>query len=165
MSDAFEQWVQWHHKPPGDRTSIPADLYSAVMSLPQADRSDRHKVNEAIRKHDEARREGRAVWLYLNDYENGTARTIGDPDWVKVFASAGRVDQWLEQNDPEGVAWEYEVAGGRPQGSVWLCSPDPASRSIGDPDWVRLFNSKENARKWVEVNDPKRKIWEYSLQE
>lgn len=29
---------------------------------------------------------------------------------MKVFASGGAADAWLQENDPEGVAWEYEVA-------------------------------------------------------
>ncbi|WP_256468871.1 hypothetical protein [Bradyrhizobium sp. 76] len=41
MSDAFDQWMEWRHKPTGDKRSIPAELYAAVMSLPDADRSDR----------------------------------------------------------------------------------------------------------------------------
>jgi hypothetical protein len=79
MSDAFDQWVEWRYKPPGDRRSIPAELYAAVTSLPEADRSDRQRVNGVVRRHDTARREGRTVWLYLDDYENGESRTMGDP--------------------------------------------------------------------------------------
>lgn len=35
MADAFDQWVEWRCKPPRSRRSIPADLYAAVMSLPE----------------------------------------------------------------------------------------------------------------------------------
>ena len=31
------------------------------------------------------------------------------PDHVKVFATADAVNRRLEQNDPEGVAFEYEA--------------------------------------------------------
>ncbi|MCK1292588.1 MULTISPECIES: hypothetical protein [unclassified Bradyrhizobium] len=146
MSDAFDQLVEWRYKPPGDRRSIPAELYAAVVSLPETDRSDRQRVNEVVRRHDQARREGRTVWLYLDDYENGESRTMGDPEWVKLFASGGTADAWLQDNDPEGVAWEYEVEGGPAEGSVWLCLPDPASRAVGEPDWIKLFASKERAK-------------------
>jgi len=165
MSDAFDQWVEWRHKPPGDRRSIPAELYAAVMSLPETDRSDRPRVNEAVRNHDKARREGRTVWLYLDDYQNGILRTIGEAGWIRLFASADAADRWFKKNDPEGVAWEYEVDGRPAEGSVWLCSPDPGSRDVGDADWVKLFASKESAKKWVETNEPNRDIWEYPVQE
>ncbi|WP_144441565.1 hypothetical protein [Bradyrhizobium sp. CCGE-LA001] len=164
MSDAFDQWVEWRHKPAGNRRGIPAELYGAVMSLPEADRSDRQRVNAAVRSHDEARREGRTVWLYLNAYENGASRTVDDPERVKVFASAEAADRWFDDNDPEGVAWEYQVDGGPAEGSVWLYSPDPASRAIGDPDWLKLFASAEAANKWLEQNYPRGKMGEYPIQ-
>jgi hypothetical protein len=122
-------------------------------------------VNEAVRSHETARRGGRTVWLYLDDYENGVSRTMGDPEWVKVFASGGAADAWLQDNDPEGVAWEYEVEGGSAEGSVWLCLSDPASRAIGEPDWIKLFASKERAQKWLEGNEPTGEIWQYPVQE
>jgi hypothetical protein len=128
------------------------------MSLPEADHSDRQRVNEAVRHHDEARREGRTVWLYLDDYQDGRVRMIGEPGWVKVFASAEDAGRWLEANDSEGVAWEYEVEGGQARGSVWLSLPDPGSRAIGEPDWVKLFGSKESAQKWLEDNKPEREF-------
>jgi hypothetical protein len=37
------------------------------------------------------------VWIYVN-----TSKQVGDPEHVKVF-------KWFEENDPEGVAFEYEV--------------------------------------------------------
>ena len=165
MSDAFDRWVEWRHKPSRDRRSIPAELYAAVMSLPDADRSDRQRVNEAVCHHDQARREGRTVWLYLEDYRNGRTLVAGEPGWIKVFASADVADRWFKENDPEGVAWEYEVEGGPPEGSVWLYSPDPGSPDVGDADWVRLIVSKDSAKKWVEANEPNRDIWEYPVQE
>ncbi|MGY0575909.1 hypothetical protein ACTGJ9_036805 [Bradyrhizobium sp. RDM12] len=165
MSDAFDHWVEWRHKPTGDKRSIPAELYAAVMSLPEADRSDRQRVNEAVRSQAEARREGRTVWLYLHDYQDGRTRIIGEPGWIKVFASADIADRWFKENDPEGVAWEYEVEGGRARRSVWLYSHDPDSRDVGDVDWIRLFASQASAEKWVEQNDPTGKIWEYPVQE
>ena len=46
----------------------------------------------------------KTVWIYVTDYGR-----IGDEDWVKVFSSSDAADEWLEQNDPEGVAWEYPI--------------------------------------------------------
>jgi hypothetical protein len=51
--------------------------------------------------------EGRAmntVWIYVD-----TSKEVGDLDHLKVFASKDAADTWLEENDPEGVAFEYEV--------------------------------------------------------
>ena len=34
---------------------------------------------------------------------------VGDPDHLKVFANAEAAEAWFAENDPEGVASEYEV--------------------------------------------------------
>jgi hypothetical protein len=39
-----------------------------------------------------------------------TSKQIGDKDHVKVFANVDPAEKWwFEENDPEGVALEYEV--------------------------------------------------------
>ncbi|MEH2517786.1 hypothetical protein V1279_003359 [Bradyrhizobium sp. AZCC 1610] len=40
-----------------------------------------------------------------------TSKQVGDPDHLKVFANADAAEKWFEENDPEGVAFEYEVLG------------------------------------------------------
>jgi hypothetical protein len=35
--------------------------------------------------------------------------SVGDKDHLKVFASLAAVATWFQENDPEGVAFEYEV--------------------------------------------------------
>ncbi|MEH2537047.1 hypothetical protein V1278_002632 [Bradyrhizobium sp. AZCC 1577] len=37
-----------------------------------------------------------------------TSKEVGDVDHIKVFASQD-VEAWFSENDPEGVAFEYEV--------------------------------------------------------
>lgn len=37
MTDAFDQWREWAEKPRGDRHTIPAELYHAVMDFPPED--------------------------------------------------------------------------------------------------------------------------------
>jgi hypothetical protein len=32
-----------------------------------------------------------------------------DIDYIKVFANREAAERWFEENDPEGVAFEYEV--------------------------------------------------------
>jgi hypothetical protein len=34
-----------------------------------------------------------------------TSKQVGNPDHLKVFANP---ETWFEENDPEGVAFEYE---------------------------------------------------------
>jgi hypothetical protein len=35
--------------------------------------------------------------------------TFGDADHLKVFANVDAAEKWFEENDPEGVAFEYEI--------------------------------------------------------
>jgi hypothetical protein len=44
------------------------------------------------------------VWIYVD-----TSKQVGDQNHVKVFANANAADTWFEENDTEGVAFEYEV--------------------------------------------------------
>ena len=44
------------------------------------------------------------VFVYVN-----TSKQVGDKDHLKVFANRDAVETWFQQNDPEGVAFEYEV--------------------------------------------------------
>jgi hypothetical protein len=38
-----------------------------------------------------------------------TSKEVGDADYLKVFANELAANRWLEDNDPLGVAFEYEV--------------------------------------------------------
>jgi hypothetical protein len=38
-----------------------------------------------------------------------TSKQVGDSDHLKVFAKADAAATWFAENDPEGVAFEYEV--------------------------------------------------------
>jgi ribosomal protein L34E len=44
------------------------------------------------------------VWIYID-----TNKKEGDVDRLKVFATADAANEWFKVNDPEGVAFEYEV--------------------------------------------------------
>ena len=44
------------------------------------------------------------VFVYVN-----TSKQVGDPEHIKVFADVDAAEKWVEENDPEGVAFEYEV--------------------------------------------------------
>ena len=45
-----------------------------------------------------------------------TRKQVGDRDHLKVFASETVADEWFRENDPEGVAFEYDVDGSRTAG-------------------------------------------------
>jgi hypothetical protein len=44
------------------------------------------------------------VLIYVN-----TSKQVGDPEHLKVFANTDVAETWFEENDPEGVAFEYDV--------------------------------------------------------
>jgi hypothetical protein len=44
------------------------------------------------------------VFVYVN-----TSKQVGAPEQIKVFATVDAASKWFEENDPEGVAFEYEV--------------------------------------------------------
>ena len=44
------------------------------------------------------------VWIYVD-----TSKQVGDPEHLKVFANQETAQAWFDENDPEGVAFEYEV--------------------------------------------------------
>jgi hypothetical protein len=44
------------------------------------------------------------VFIHVN-----TSKQVGDVDHLKVFANVDTAETWFEENDPEGVAFEYEV--------------------------------------------------------
>jgi len=44
------------------------------------------------------------VWVYVD-----ASKQVSDVDHLKVFASEEAAERWLQENDPEGVAFEYEV--------------------------------------------------------
>jgi hypothetical protein len=44
------------------------------------------------------------VLIYVNTSKEG-----GDVDHLKVFANEDAADAWFKENDPEGVAFEYDV--------------------------------------------------------
>jgi hypothetical protein len=46
----------------------------------------------------------KTVWIYVD-----TSKEVGDVDHVKVFVDEITTDTWLVENDPEGVAFEYDV--------------------------------------------------------
>jgi hypothetical protein len=48
------------------------------------------------------------IWIYTD-----TSKIVGDPEHLKVFATNDTARAWFEKNDPEGVAFPYEIILGR----------------------------------------------------
>jgi hypothetical protein len=44
------------------------------------------------------------VFVYVN-----TRKQVGEVNHIKVFATADAAEKWFGENNPEGVAFEYEV--------------------------------------------------------
>jgi hypothetical protein len=44
------------------------------------------------------------VFVYVN-----TSKQVGAAEHVKVFATMDAAEKWFEENEPEGVAFEYGV--------------------------------------------------------
>src|SRR5207237_561819 len=47
------------------------------------------------------------VWIYVD-----TSKSVGDPNHLKVFVNRDAADAWFVRNDPEGVAFEYDLIDG-----------------------------------------------------
>ena len=45
-----------------------------------------------------------SAFVYVN-----TSKQVGDTDLFKVFANVDAAETLFQENDPEGVAFEYEV--------------------------------------------------------
>jgi len=50
------------------------------------------------------------VFIYVDN-----RKQVGDKDHFKVFANQDAAERWFQENDPEGVAFEYEVMGPKPK--------------------------------------------------
>ena len=44
------------------------------------------------------------MFVYVNP-----SKQVGDADHVKMFANVDAAEKGFEENDPEGVAFEYDV--------------------------------------------------------
>jgi hypothetical protein len=56
----------------------------------------------------------KTVWIYVD-----SSKQFVDRDYLRVFASSEAAENWLRDNNPEGVASEYEVEGEEPE-SGWV---------------------------------------------
>lgn len=64
------------------------------------------KGKETALRPAQAEERSMSVFVYVN-----TAKQIGDVEHLKIFETEDAAKDWLDENDPEGVAFEYEVLG------------------------------------------------------
>jgi hypothetical protein len=46
----------------------------------------------------------KSIWAYVD-----VSKQVGDTNHLQLFASEAAAEAWFRENDPEGVAFEYEV--------------------------------------------------------
>jgi hypothetical protein len=81
------------------RIGVMRALNRNVVREFDSSRKDTHWGKEKLK-----RDQTMTVLIYVN-----TSKQVGDADHLKVFANADAAETWLEENDPEGIAFEYEV--------------------------------------------------------
>ena len=80
------------------------------------------------------------VWIYVN-----TKKKVGDIDHLKVFASVASANRWFEKNEPEGVAFRYEV---RKAWDKFISEEKPPSgkkRTVSNSELTAIFFRKMRA--------------------
>ena len=73
------------------------------------------------------------VWIYVD-----TKKRVGDPDHLKVFANEDAAETWFEENDLEGVAFEYRVKG----------QANSKGPTLARRDWHEEEDRRANKRSW-----------------
>jgi hypothetical protein len=68
--------------------------------------ADERVVKPSFGQHSITNRTGRHEEVYVS-----TNKQVGDAEHIKTFANQDTAKTWFEENDPEGVAFEYEVIG------------------------------------------------------
>lgn len=72
------------------------------------------------------------LWIYVDTNHN-----VGHPDHLKVFATPEDADEWFQKNDPEGVAFGYELIGD------FVPEESGPERSAGSADQHGVPKAKE----------------------
>ena len=88
-----------------------------AVSCSDADRCRRRSGADAVRENGNPasyraihRPPGQSPFLTTAEAQDVPMKVqVGDVDHLKVFANELAPNRWFEENDPEGVAFEYEV--------------------------------------------------------
>jgi hypothetical protein len=87
------------HEKPGTRAGLIANIFQEPRigtSTGKSPLASVHFVTQEPRMN--------TAWIYVD-----TSKQVGDADHIKVFANPDAAEKWFEENDPAGVAFEYEV--------------------------------------------------------
>jgi hypothetical protein len=49
------------------------------------------------------------VFVRCRTLAQSQCSNVGHPDHIKAFADPAAAERWFKENDPEGVAFDYEV--------------------------------------------------------
>jgi hypothetical protein len=82
----------------------------------------------------------KAVWIYVD-----TTKKAGDVDHLKVFASIDAADEWFKTNDPEGVAFRYEVLKAPVELPLESTALDGKKKTVSNGDLTAIFFRKMRA--------------------
>jgi hypothetical protein len=50
-----------------------------------------------------------SVFVRCRTLAQSQCSNVGHPDHIKAFADPAAAERWFKENDPEGVAFDYEV--------------------------------------------------------
>ena len=98
--------VAWLALWPGTGAADPAEDHPSAVKLDPDAENEVPNVNELISS--AAEYDAQSPEGSLQDYL-AQVSLVSDADHLKVFANADAAETWFEDNDPEGVAFEYEV--------------------------------------------------------
>jgi hypothetical protein len=76
----------------------------------------------------------KTVWIYVD-----TNKKAGDVDHLKVFANPDAADEWFRENDPEGVAFRYEVLTAAVELPLESASPGGKRKTVSNGELTAIF--------------------------
>ena len=82
----------------------------------------------------------KTVWIYVN-----TNKKVGDVDHLKVFASTAAADRWFKTNDPEGVAFRYEVLTSEAELTVESRALGGKKKTVSNGELTAIFSQQMRA--------------------
>jgi hypothetical protein len=80
------------------------------------------------------------VWIYIDPNKK-----VGDVDHLKVFASTDAAHEWFKKNDPDGVAFRYEVLKARVELPLESTPSDGKNKTVSNGDLTAIFYRKMRA--------------------